>query len=110
MEGIKEGIKEGMKEGKMEGMKEGKMEGIMEGMKEGKMEGIMEGMKEGKIEGMASLTIRLLLRRFQRLDRALENHVRQLSQEELEALGDDLFDIPNEASLAEWLDRRRKSH
>jgi hypothetical protein len=70
----------------------------------------MEGMKEGKMEGMASFTIRLLLRRFQRLDRALENRVRQLTQEELEALGDDLFDISDETGLAEWMDRRRKSH
>jgi hypothetical protein len=64
----------------------------------------------GKMEGMASFTIRLLLRRFQRLDRALENRVRQLSQEELEAPGVSLLEIPNEAGLAEWLDRRGKSH
>jgi hypothetical protein len=64
----------------------------------------------GKMEGMASFTIRLLLRRFQGLDRALENRVRQLTQEELEELGDDLLEIPNEEGLTEWLDRRRKSH
>jgi hypothetical protein len=59
---------------------------------------------------MTSFTIRLLLRKFQSLDSELENRVRELSREELEALGDELLDIPSEAALTEWLDRRTKTH
>ncbi len=68
-------------------------------------EGMDEGMKEGMKEGTASLTIRLLSRKFGSLDHALQERVRQLPLEELERLGDELLDLPSESALAEWLDK-----
>jgi flagellar biosynthesis/type III secretory pathway protein FliH len=108
--GMQKGIQEGMQKGMKEGMQTGIKEGMQKGMKEGMQTGIKEGMQTGIKEGMTSFTIRLLLRKFQSLDSELENRVRRLSREELEALGDDLLDIPNEEALTEWLDRRTKTH
>ncbi|MEW6350755.1 MAG: Rpn family recombination-promoting nuclease/putative transposase [Thermodesulfobacteriota bacterium] len=69
-------------------------------------EAMEEGLEEGRKEGTASITIRLLSRKFGCLDNALEERVRQLPLEELELLGDALLDLPSESALAEWLDRR----
>jgi hypothetical protein len=79
-------------------------------LRQGLEAGMQKGRMEGRMEERTSFTIRLLLRKFRSLDTDLEDRVRRLSQEELEALGDDLLDIPNEAALTEWLDRRSKSH
>jgi hypothetical protein len=81
-------------------------EARMAGIAEGKRAGIAEG----KRAGIVSFTIRLLIRKFGDLDASLEDRVRQLSQEELEKLGDDLLDMPNEAAIGEWLDRTQRSH
>jgi flagellar biosynthesis/type III secretory pathway protein FliH len=109
-EWLLQGMQAGMEKGMEKGMRAGMQKGVQKGIQEGMQKGIQEGMQTGMKEGMASFTIRLLIRKFQSLGAELENRVRQLSREELEALGDDLLDIPSEAALTEWLDSRTKSH
>lgn len=74
-------------------------------MNEGVEQGLQQGLQQGKLAGVASLTIRLLTRRFGRLDESTQERVRLLSLEHLEQLGEDLLEFPNENSLTEWLDR-----
>ncbi|MEW6352276.1 MAG: Rpn family recombination-promoting nuclease/putative transposase [Thermodesulfobacteriota bacterium] len=71
-------------------------------------EGVKEGVKEGIRKGAASLAVRMLVRKFGSLDADLEKRVRQLSPEQLERLGEDLFDLSDQTALADWLDRVEK--
>jgi predicted transposase/invertase (TIGR01784 family) len=64
-----------------------------------------EGLKEGLKEGAIAVTLRLLTRKIGDLGAGTEDRVRQLSFEQLERLGEDLLDIPDESALTEWLDR-----
>jgi predicted transposase/invertase (TIGR01784 family) len=76
-----------------------------EWLKQGIEEGMKEGMKEGRKDASFSLTIRLLIRKFGRLDKAMEERIRNLPLEQLERLGEDLLDFPDASALTEWLDR-----
>ncbi len=71
---------------------------------------VEEAMQEGMKEGTASLTVRLLTRKFGCLDTALEDRVRQLPIEELERLGDELLDLPSASALTQWLDSSAMKH
>ncbi len=83
---------------------------MREAMEEGIQEGREVGREEGRKEGTASVTVRLLSRKFGSLDHAVEERVRQLPLEQLELLGDELLDLPSESALTEWLDRRGAAH
>jgi hypothetical protein len=77
--------------------------------REAMAEGIQKGRAEGIREGTASLTIRLLTRRFGSLDSDIEERVRRLPKEELERLGEELLDFRSESALTEWLERTEAS-
>ncbi|MEW6350771.1 MAG: Rpn family recombination-promoting nuclease/putative transposase [Thermodesulfobacteriota bacterium] len=79
-------------------------------MAEGIERGIEKGIEKGMKEGAASVTVRLLSRKFGSLDAALEERVRELSLQELEQLGEELLDFPDESALRKWLNRVRKAH
>ncbi len=83
-------------------------QGMAQGLKQGLKQGMKEGMKEGMKDATSSLTIRLLRRKFGRLDTALEERIRHLTLEQLERLGEDLLDFQDESALTEWLDRIEK--
>ena len=72
---------------------------------EGVEKGMQQGMQQGMLRGVASLTIRQLTRRFGELDESTQERIQQLPLEELERLGEDLLDFPDESALREWLDR-----
>jgi len=75
---------------------------------------VNEGVEKGKLLGMqagvASLTIRLLTRRFGKLDDAVEERIRLLPLDKMEKFGEDLLDIPDKGALTEWLDRSESTH
>ncbi len=80
-------------------------EGIEKGLQQGMQQGLQQGLQQGRHVGEASLTIRLLTRRFGELDAATEERIRQLPLEEVERLGEDLLDFPDKSALNDWLDR-----
>jgi predicted transposase YdaD len=65
--------------------------------------GIQEGRQEGRQEEAASILLRLLNRRFGRLPDDLIAEVSLFSVEQLELLGDSLFDFTTIADLQIWL-------
>ncbi len=68
-------------------------------------EGVAEGLRQGRQEEAAPLAVRLLRRKFGGLDAGVEARIKQLPLEELECLGEELLDLPNESALIEWLNR-----
>jgi flagellar biosynthesis/type III secretory pathway protein FliH len=89
--GLKEGIKKGVKEGRQKGIQEGRQKGIQEGrqkgIQEGRQKGIQEGrqkgIQEGRQAGEALLLLRLLERKFGRLDPQTRKRVRGADAERL---------------------------
>lgn len=65
--------------------------------------GIQEGRQEGRQEEAASILLRLLNRRFGRLPDDLIADISLFSLEQLELLGDALFDFTTIADLQLWL-------
>jgi predicted transposase/invertase (TIGR01784 family) len=86
-------------------MNEGIEKGIQQGIQQGVQQGIQQGLQQGRQVGEASFAIRLLTRRFGKLDEATEERIRQLPLEEVERLGEELLDFPDKSALTEWLDR-----
>ncbi|MFH0824308.1 MAG: DUF4351 domain-containing protein, partial [Pseudomonadota bacterium] len=81
------------------------MEGFVDQIRaEGRNEGRLEEMELGRRRA-ASLTIRLLSRKFRGLDEVTEGRIRQLSLDKLESLDEDLFDFTDYSDLLDWLDR-----
>jgi predicted transposase YdaD len=79
-------------------------EWIEEGRQEGLQEGRQEGRQKGLQEGEASVTLRLLNRRFGPLSDATAARIKALPLEQLEALAEALLDFNAPADLAAWLD------
>ena len=82
---------------------EARQEGMQEGIQEGLQQGMQQGMQQGAQEGSASITLKLLRKRFGTLPIVLEETIRRLSYEQLEALGDVLLDLPTVEALEAWL-------
>lgn len=81
--GLKEGIKKGVKEGRQKGIQEGRQKGIQEGRQRGVKEGREKGIQEGRQAGEALLLLRLLERKFGRLDAPTRTRVRNADAERL---------------------------
>jgi predicted transposase YdaD len=79
-------------------------EGQREGEKIGLQRGRQEGRQEGQLEGECTLILRQLRRRFGTLPDAVVQHIRGLSLEQLDALGEALLDFQDFNDLAMWLD------
>jgi hypothetical protein len=63
------------------------------------------GIEIGKKEHALSLVTRLLNRRVGNIDDTLLEHLRGLSVEELDALGEALLDFSSMADLTNWLEQ-----
>ena len=74
-----------------------------------KAEGKVEGKVEGRLEEGTALVLRLLQRRVGELEEALEERVRTLSLEKLEALAEALLDFANEEDLLAWLQEMERA-
>ncbi|MEH2382292.1 MAG: Rpn family recombination-promoting nuclease/putative transposase [Nostoc sp.] len=84
------------------------LEAKEEGREEGKIEGKVEGREEGKVEGERTIVLRLLNRRVGNIPDALLSQIQELSVEQLEALGDAMFDFSSLADLSGWLQGQPK--
>jgi len=65
---------------------------------------IEQGIEQG-IDREVSFVVRLLDRRFGKLDETLVERVRRLPIDRVEELGENLFDFETEADVQNWLDR-----
>ncbi len=68
-----------------------------------KEEGRQEGRQEGRLQGEQRLVMRQLNRLFGEIDALLTQQIRELSTEQLEALGEVLLDFSEVADLQAWL-------
>ena len=83
--------------------KEGMQVGLQQGRLEGRQEGKQEGKQEGRQEGTAALTLRLLQKRFGKLDKRTQGRIQGLAFEQLEELGEALLDFQSPEELTKWL-------
>ena len=61
----------------------------------GRAEGLAEGRAEGLVEGQIALVLRQVRKRFGQVPAELEQALRSLSREQIEALGEALLDAKN---------------
>jgi predicted transposase YdaD len=76
---------------------------LEEGRQEGREEGRQEGREAGRQQEAAALAIRLLVRRFGRVDQASEDRLTALPLRSLEQLAEDLLDFTGLRDLEGWL-------
>ncbi len=70
-----------------------------------RQEGLEEGRQEGRQEEAKSLVLRLLARKLGALPDDVQQQIAQLPLENLEVLGETLFDFEELKDLRNWLDR-----
>ncbi|MDR7897452.1 Rpn family recombination-promoting nuclease/putative transposase [Thermosynechococcus sp. JY1332] len=76
-----------------------------EGRQEGRQEGREEGRQEGLQQGEAAVVLRQLRRRFGSVPNDLEEGIRQLSADQIEALAEALLDFTDLEEVFAWLNR-----
>ena len=104
-EGIQEGVERGRQEGIQEGIQQGKEVGIQEGIQQGRQQGIKQGRQEGIQFGKLTIILRLLNRRF-KLDTAIQETIKSLSNEQLDRLAESAWDFITDSELEEWLEKQ----
>jgi predicted transposase/invertase (TIGR01784 family) len=83
---------------------QGKIEGLLEGEQKGLVKGKKQGRIEGKKEGEVNLILRLLNRRIGTISNRAISKITSLSIEELENLGEAIFEFNSEVDLWCWLE------
>ncbi|WP_298977555.1 DUF4351 domain-containing protein, partial [uncultured Thermosynechococcus sp.] len=68
-------------------------------------EGRQEGLQQGLQQGEAAVVLRQLRRRFGSLPNELEEGIRRLSPDQIEALAEALLDFTDLEEVAAWLNR-----
>ncbi|MFN4196358.1 MAG: DUF2887 domain-containing protein, partial [Thermosynechococcus sp.] len=68
-------------------------------------EGRQEGLQQGLQQGEAAVVLRLLRRRFGSVPNDLEERIRQLSADQIEALAEALLDFTDLGEVVSWLER-----
>ncbi len=86
---------------------QGIAKGRTEGRLEGRLEGRTEGRTEGRIQGELGLVQRLMARRFGEIDPEIIKQIQGLSIDQLESLGESLFDFTDIADVVAWLQQHR---
>ncbi len=76
-----------------------KREGIQIGLQQGRQ----EGRQQGRQEGTAALTLRMLKKRFGKIDKRIHTRINTLTFEQLEQLGEALLDFKSPDDLSNWL-------
>lgn len=103
-QGMEQGMEQGLQKGKEQGLQEGREKGLQEGIQQGRNQGIEEGRQEGVKAGQFALILRLLTRRFGKLDPKIQKKIKQLSREQLELLAESAWDFITDLELVEWLE------
>jgi predicted transposase YdaD len=99
-------------EGEKKGIQLGRSAGLADGMYLGRDLGIEIGKREGKYEGRVeeakALLMRLLNKRFGKLNRSVNKQLGLLSLKQLEQLTDDFLDLNSLEDLTQWLADKAK--
>ncbi|MFN8488474.1 MAG: DUF4351 domain-containing protein [Caldilineaceae bacterium] len=77
------------------------------GIEKGRAEGRVEGRAEGQYEHALQSALRFSRYRFGPLTEELEQQIRTLSLEQLDALSEALFDLTDQAQLQQWLEKQK---
>lgn len=80
-----------------------------EGLEEGRQQGLQEGLQDGRQQGERSLILRLLTRKFDRINPEVRSQIELLSLEQLEALAEVLLDFSSLEDLTNWLQDNYRS-
>ena len=78
------------------------------GIEKGLQKGLEQGLQQGLQQGEAKIILRQLKRSLGQIAESVDEQIRKLSTEQLEALADTLFDFENEADLLNWLENQPK--
>ncbi|MEM8639392.1 MAG: Rpn family recombination-promoting nuclease/putative transposase [Cyanobacteria bacterium P01_G01_bin.54] len=106
MQGIQEGMQQGREAGVQEGIEQGRQEGFQEGIKQGQQKGLQQGRNEGVYLGQQGIVLRLLTRRFGKLETTVQTKIQELPSDRLEALAEAAWDFITEIELSDWLDEQ----
>jgi hypothetical protein len=82
-----------------EGMEIGRAEGLAEGL----TKGLVEGRSEGRTEASCKIVLKVLTRLHGTLPADLSDEIKSLSEEKLNRLSDDFFDLKTIQDLITWL-------
>jgi predicted transposase YdaD len=66
---------------------------------------LQKGQQKGEQKEALKYTLRLLNRRFGEINSSITDRIRLLSTEQLEVLGEELFDFSNLNDVVDWLDQ-----
>ena len=80
----------------------------LEALQEGHQEGLQEGLKEGLQRGrkrLAAVITHQIERRLGPISVALGEQISELSEDQLERLGDELLDFATVEDLTRWLEQ-----
>ena len=81
---------------------------VFEFQEEQRMTYVMSIERIAMQQGEAKIILRQLNRRLDQISESVDEQIRKLSTEQLEALADTLFDFENEADLLNWLENQPK--
>ncbi|RUR85685.1 hypothetical protein PCC6912_05100 [Chlorogloeopsis fritschii PCC 6912] len=70
---------------------------------------LQKGEQRGEQRGALKYTLRLVNRRFGKIDSVITERLQGLSTEQLESLGEECLDFSNVSDLVAWLERNTKS-
>ena len=85
-------------------------EEFMEMMTSWEESGLKKGLKKGEQLGSVKIILRLLNKRFGKIDKSIENILSKLSVKNLESLSESLFDFKDTDDLQIWLNRVSKNN
>ncbi|NEO83486.1 MAG: Rpn family recombination-promoting nuclease/putative transposase [Spirulina sp. SIO3F2] len=105
-QGIQEGMQQGREAGIREGVQQGREAGFQEGIKQGQQKGLQQGRSEGVYLGQRGIVLRLLARRFGKLEPTVQAKIQELPGDRLEALAEAAWDFITDIELSDWLDEQ----
>ncbi|MBC1190325.1 DUF4351 domain-containing protein, partial [Microcystis aeruginosa BLCCF108] len=99
---MRQGIELGIEQGIERGIEQGIEQGIERGIEQGIERGIEQGIEQG-IEREKTLILRQLKRKLGEINSSLETKIMELSIDDVEVLGEALFDFSTVEDLINWL-------
>jgi len=96
--------KERVMEVRMSWRERDRLEALQEGHQEGLQEGLKEGLQRGR-KRLAAVITHQIERRLGPISVALGEQISELSEDQLERLGDELLDFATVEDLTRWLEQ-----
>jgi len=84
---------------------QGLKQGIERGIERGREQGLEQGMERGMLHGQQHLLLRLMARRIGEAPPSIVEHLQTLTHNQLDELGEALFDLNSYAEVEAWFSR-----